>query len=251
MRYIIPLLTLVCIATQLAAILPGEKLTFKVKYGAITAGEATMQVREETYDDTVAVYRITTNARTTSFFDTFYKVRDEVESIWRKRDRVSLKFTKNLSEGSYRQLRVHNYYPDLNFTVYSKYSFSRGTFSDKTMDIPEGTQDILTALFMVRDMELTVGESVYIPVVTDGDTFNTEVKICKRERVNTIFGKIDCIVVEPILQGEAIFKQTGRILVWMTDDEHHIPVKLQSKIIYGSFYGILVDAKNVPLEVKD
>lgn len=57
-------------------------------------------------------------------------------------------------------------------------------------------------------------------------------------------------MIEPILKGEAIFKQTGKILIWVTNDEEKIPVKLQSKIIFGSFYAILTDAKNVALKKK-
>jgi hypothetical protein len=31
-------------------------------------------------------------------------------------------------------------------------------------------------------------------------------------------GTFDCLVVEPILRGPAIFSQKGRLTVWMTDD---------------------------------
>ena len=99
------------------------------------------------------------------------------------------------------------------------------------------------------NLDLEPGTSVFAPVVTDGDAWNTEIRVVKREKIKTIFGKIKCVVVEPILQGEAVFKQTGRILVWLTDDEYHIPVKLQSKVIYGSFRGVLSDAENVPYEI--
>jgi len=41
-------------------------------------------------------------------------------------------------------------------------------------------------------------------------------------------------VVEPILdETEGIFKQEGRIWIWVTDDEKKMPVILKSKITIG------------------
>ncbi|HPR17990.1 MAG TPA: DUF3108 domain-containing protein, partial [Candidatus Cloacimonadota bacterium] len=91
----------------LCAFQNGEKLTFEIKYGVISAGEATLSIQESTYQDSVPAYRILSKASTNSFFDNIYKVRDTMESIWRKRDLVTLRFSKKLREGSYRQHRIH------------------------------------------------------------------------------------------------------------------------------------------------
>ncbi|MCD4829718.1 MAG: DUF3108 domain-containing protein [Candidatus Cloacimonetes bacterium] len=227
----------------------GETLTFKVKYGAITAGKATLTIVEDTFQDSVPIYRITSSARTNSFFDAFFKVRDEIESIWHRDSLVAIRFTKQLREGNYRQLRVHNYFPDLGFSIYSVFDFRKSTFSDRQMDIPANTQDILSAMYTIRREKLTPGTSVWVDVVADGRSYRAEVRVLKRERIKTIFGRTNCIVLEPILEGEAIFKQTGKILIWMTDDKWHIPVRIQSKIVFGSFYAILTDAENVPLKL--
>ena len=33
---------------------------------------------------------------------------------------------------------------------------------------------------------------------------------------------------------EGIFNQTGRMAIWLTDDEHRIPVLMKSKVLIGS-----------------
>ena len=55
----------------------GEKLTFRIHYGWIDAGEATMEVvNKELYHDGRKVHHIIGKGYTTGSFDYFFKVRD-------------------------------------------------------------------------------------------------------------------------------------------------------------------------------
>ncbi len=228
----------------------GEKLTFKIKYGVISAGEATLKIKETTYKDTIECYKIESLVKTNSFFDKIYKVRDKMESIWEKRRLVTLRFTKKLKEGKYRQHRIHFYYPDLGFTIYIKFGRKTKKTKEKRMEIPPGTQDIFSAFYYFRLQEFSVGDTLTINVTADGRNYPANIVVHRTETIETIFGEKECFVIEPILKGEAIFKQTGKILIWLTADEHKIPVKMSSKIIFGSFKAILKDAKKVPYKKK-
>src|SRR4051812_42730578 len=56
----------------------GEKLTYRVHYGLLTAGEAVFSVDPTVYTQNgLECYRLTCTARTSSAFEWFYKVRDE------------------------------------------------------------------------------------------------------------------------------------------------------------------------------
>ena len=228
----------------------GEKLTFKIKYGVISAGEATLKIKETTYKDTIECYKIESLVKTNSFFDKIYKVRDKMESIWEKRRLVALRFTKKLREGKYRQHRIHFYYPDLGFTIYTKFGRKTKKTKEKRMEIPPGTQDIFSAFYYFRLQDFSVGDTLTINVTADGRNYPANIVVHRTETIETIFGEKECFVIEPILKGEAIFKQTGKILIWLTADEHKVPVKMSSKIIFGSFKAILKDAKNVPYKKK-
>ena len=224
----------------------GEKLTFDIKYGIVTAGQATLEVQETTLRDSVEVYQITSRARTTSFFDRIFKVRDEIESIMDKETLLSHRFTKRLNEGRYQQYRIHFYYPEQGFSLYMRYSFQKGEFEEERIEIPENTQDILSAFYWVRKQDLTPGESVFVDVTADGRNYTAEIKVHQPETVRTIFGRKECLVLEPILEGEAIFKQTGDILIWVTNDKYKIPVRMTSQVVFGSFSANLISAENVP-----
>lgn len=231
------------------AFMDGEKLTFTVKYGIVSAAEATLEAKSTVYQGTPA-WHLSTSAKTYSFFDKFFKVRDRVESWWSKADMLPYKFTKNLQEGNYRQHRVHIYNHAQSKTTYQRWSYKENHFNNEVMDMPKDTQDILSAFYHVRQQSLVPGRSVFVNITADGRNMFTEVAVHRREKIDTIFGKVECVVIEPKLAGEAVFKQTGRILIWLTNDKYKIPVKLESKVSFGSFTASLVSAQRVPLKLK-
>jgi len=40
--------------------------------------------------------------------------------------------------------------------------------------------------------------------------------------------------VEPMLKSSGIFRQKGKLTIWLTDDEYKIPILMKSKILVGS-----------------
>jgi hypothetical protein len=249
-RYLfVVLLLITALALNAQVFMDGEKLTFNVKYGIISAAEATLEVRTSVFQG-APVWYLSTNAKTHSFFDNFFRVRDRVESWWDKESLLPYKFAKNLQEGRYRQHRVHIYDHPRGKTTYQRWSFKESRFNNSEMDMPIDAQDILSAFYYVRQQDLQVGESVYVDITADGRNMPTEVLVHRTETVNSIFGEVECLVIEPQLQGEAVFKQTGNIYIWLTNDQYKIPIKLESKISFGSFTATLVSAQKVPLKLE-
>ena len=81
----------------------GEDLLFRIRWGAMTGGYSTMSVPDIEIKDGAAAYHIVSEARSTGFVDTFYKVRDKNEA-WLDMLQTprSLGYAKNLREGKYR-----------------------------------------------------------------------------------------------------------------------------------------------------
>ncbi len=240
---------LCCLTGSLFGIITdGEKLTFNVKYGVISAAEATLSVSSSTLGDR-PVWLISSNAKTYSFFDSVFKVRDTVQSWWDKEKLRSLKFSKRLNEGAYKQYRIHSYNHQDKTSVYQRWNFKKGIFRYKKITIPENTQDILSAFYLTRQQELYPGKTFLIDVTTDGKAYKTAVVVHRRETIDSIFGKKQCLVIEPLLRGEAVFKQSGKILIWVTDDEYKVPLKMTSEITFGRFTALLKSAQKVPYTI--
>ncbi len=216
-----------------------EKLTFDINYGFINAGVATMEVARLIEYENRPCYQVVTRAKSNSFFSTFYKVDDRVESIIDAVGIFSWRFEKNLREGHYRTDRTYSFDQRRNVAFYR----------NDTIAVPSFVQDALSVLYYVRTQKLQPGKSLYIDNFTDGKLYPLEVKVLKRERVTAKAGTFDCIVVEPLLRSVGVFKHQGKLKVWLTDDRLKMPVLMKSKILVGSITVELTDYSLGDLEV--
>jgi hypothetical protein len=66
-----------------------------------------------------------------------------------------------------------------------------------------------------------------------------EVRVLGRETIKTPAGKFNCVVIEPLLKAGGIFKNNGRLVIWLTDDERRMPVLMKSKVAIGSVKVVL------------
>jgi hypothetical protein len=209
----------------------GEKLSFEIKYGFISAGTASMEVKRLIEYENRPCYQIVTNARSNSFFSSFYTVEDRVESIMDATGMFSWRFEKNLREGSYRSDRQYSFDQRSNTVVYK----------GDTIEIEPFVQDALSTLYFIRTQTLEVGNSFYLDNFIDGKKYKLEVKVIKRETITVDAGTFDCVVVEPITQSVGVFRHQGRLKVWLTDDRLRMPVLMKSKVIVGSIVVELTD----------
>ena len=214
----------------------GEKLMFVIRYGPVKAGTAIMSIPEIANKNGYECYKIQTEARSSRFFSAFFKVRDRVTSYMDRDGLFTWGFEKHLREGKFRSDRYVEYDQVNGWAVTNK---------KDSMRIPPCVHDILTTFYFVRTQNLKVGQSLFLDNHADNKLYPLEIKIHKKERVKVKAGTFECIVVEPILRADGIFKSKGRLLVWLTDDSRKIPVQMKSKIIIGYITAELIKMEGV------
>lgn len=231
----------------------GEKLTFKVRYGFIRAGVAVMEVMGESTLNGRSIYHIQTRAKSASGFDFVYKVEDVVDSYIDKEGLFSWKFQKRLREGGYKADLLVDYHPqdslaEVSFTRYKGRMeiFKQQNYQVKT---PPFVLDVLASLYYVRTQNLEVGRSLYITNHDNKNIYPLEVKVHLKETIETGAGKFRCLLIEPVLKGEGIFKQKGRLKVWLTDDRYKIPVQMTSEIVVGHITTELEKIEGIPSDI--
>ncbi|MBD3258068.1 DUF3108 domain-containing protein [candidate division GN15 bacterium] len=216
----------------------GEKLTFDINYGFINAGSATMEVARLIEYEGRPAYQLVTKAWSNSFFSSFFRVEDRVESIMDATGLFSWRFEKILREGSYRSDRRYALDQRNNLVVYK----------GDTIDIEPFSQDALSTLFYVRTQPLQIGTSIFVDTFVDGEGYKLEVQVIGRETITVDAGTFDCLVVEPLTQSVGLFKHEGRLKVWLTDDRLRMPVLMKTKVVVGSITAELIDYELGSLE---
>ncbi len=211
-----------------------ESLKFSVQYGIIHAGNAWLEIPEVRQYKGHEVYLLLARAESNAFFSRFYKVRERIESYWDRHGLYSRRYVEDRREGKFRQQSDIVFDPVRNEAVYS----DGGTFP-----VPARVQDALSAFYYFRTQALPLGGSIVFHYHASRKSQPLQVKVLGRERIKTPAGTFDCIGIEPILKAGGIFKNSGRLVIWVTDDERRMPVLMKSKVAIGSISVVLVEAR--------
>lgn len=204
---------------------PGESLLFSIDYGPINAGEASLEVVDVTDADGSPCYVVESKASSNRFFSAFYMVRDKVVSHIDTRTLTTRFFSKRLREGDYRK----------NVAVRFDQAAGKARYLDgRVMDVPPGVQDVLSAFYFVRTLDLVPGEHTAISTHSSHKNYDLEVIVHDRETITVPAGTFDCMVVEPVLQGEGLFQHQGQLTIWISDDARRLPVLMKTKVKVGA-----------------
>jgi hypothetical protein len=100
--------------------------------------------------------------------------------------------------------------------------------------------------FYLRTQPLEVGKTVYVNIFDSDKFYKARIDVLKKEKIMVSNNsEIDTIIVKPILESEGLFQRKGDILIWISDDEKRIPVRVETKVPVGS-----VRAELRTLEIK-
>ncbi len=206
----------------------GEKLEYDVYYGPIIAGSATIAVPTFEYYNDRKCIKVDFTMRSAKFFDLFFKVRDYYSSLIDAEGLFPWKFEQHIREGGYKKDFLA-WFDQVNHTA--------TTSTGGPYGIKPYTQDVVSAFFFARTLDydtLGIGEKVRFSNFYENKVYPLDVKFLGVEDVTTKAGKFHCQIIEPIIVKGGLFRNTGRIVIWITDDPLKIPVKVQTEVAIGS-----------------
>jgi len=205
----------------------GERLVFDVNYLNITAGEAVMAIPST---DSIAgrrCFRVEFTVNSTPFFSSVYKVEDRYLTFIDGEAIAPWKFEQHIREGSYRRDFIAEF-----DQVRHVAKTTGGQY-----EIPEYVHDIMSAFYYARLLDyskMKVGEGPTLFNFYKDTSHELKVKFLGRQELEVEAGTFNTIVVEPLVREGGLFKSEGRIVIWLSDDERKIPVRVNTKVIIGS-----------------
>jgi hypothetical protein len=218
----------------------GEILTYRLHYGIIDAGVAVLEVKPEMLD--VAgrkVYHVVGNGYSKGSFDWFFRVRDRYETYIDKDALLPWMFVRRVNEGGY----IIN--EDYKFNHYTN---KVDVGKEDKVDVPQGTQDMISAFYAARNLDLSnakEGDIFTINSIVDKELFPLKIRYVGKEKINCDIGTYNCVKFRPIVQKGRVFKKEEDLNVWITDDKNHVPLRAQAKLMIGSVKLDIVSVKNL------
>lgn len=90
------------------------------------------------------------------------------------------------------------------------------------------TQDIVSAIYFLRTLDLTPGNSFTIPVSDSGRVFQVPARVvAEKKKMKSIVGKVAVVRIDVDLfgPGRPVEEGKGKMSIWVTNDERRIPIK--------------------------
>ncbi|SCY57195.1 DUF3108 domain-containing protein [Flavobacterium caeni] len=229
----------------------GEWFKFRVHYGLINAGYATLEVQEATRNNK-KVYHAVGRGYTTGMSRFFFKVEDNYESYFDKETGKPYQFVRKIDEGGYTK-NQEGFFDQTNNRVRVK---DHKRKSEATFVVTENVQDVVSTFYYLRNYpeidRMKVGESVLVDMFFDDEIIKFKLKFIGNEDIKTKFGTVPCMVFRPLVQSGRVFKEQESLTVWISDDDNKIPVSIKASLAVGSLKADIDGVKGLkyPLKIK-
>ncbi|MCD8303958.1 MAG: DUF3108 domain-containing protein [Prevotellaceae bacterium] len=231
---------------------PGERLEYKLyfnwKFIWIGAGDASLFTQSDTYDGKPA-YRSLMLTHTSKRIDRYFCMRDTLLSIVTE-DLIPLYYRKGANEGGKLRLNEVTYsYPHGQSQVQLLYVNPSGEKTELTVTDPSPVFDMLSMLLRARSFDgsaYKVGDRIEFKMA-DGKRVEKQTLIYRgkknfksEEEQNTTYRCLVFSFVEK--KGK---KESEVITFYVTDDDNHIPVRLDMFLRFGVAKAYLKSATGV------
>jgi hypothetical protein len=234
----------------------GEEISYEVSYnwGPIwaDAGLVTFGVKKEIYQGKEA-WHLKSTGKTYSTYDFFFKVRDYYDTWIDPVTFRTFEFRRYIYEGGYTLVNTMTF-DYSNHRVISNTKRNNDAVKKDTIKLADCTFDMLTAVYYTRNLDLASlkpDDRVPVNVVIDDNTYSIYIKSLGKEAVQNSDGKwYNCITFTAKMVQGTIFKGDEDVKVWVTDDENHIPIYIEAKILVGSVKAYLQSFKGVKYPMK-
>lgn len=227
----------------------GEWFKFRIHYGIVNAGYATLEVKEATIKGK-KIFHAIGNGYTTGMSRFFFKVNDNYESYFDKLTGKPYQYVRKIDEGGYTKNQEGFFNQETNKILVKDYKNK----SEKTVNVSENVQDIVSTFYYLRNYptidKLKVGESVAVDMFFDDEITKFKLKFIGREDLETKFGTIQTMIFRPLVQSGRVFKEEESLTVWISDDDNKLPVRIKASLAVGSIKADLEGFKGLKNSFK-
>lgn len=221
----------------------GEVLNYRIHYGILNAGTATLTTLQTNYLGKPHFY-VKGYGKTTGAVRAFFKVEDHYESFININDGLPSFYVRNVQEGGYTQHFETVFNQDNHTLILTDKEKNTSKIVKSVKDV----QDMLSAFYYLRSLEpndLKVGSVKKLNVWIDDELFPFQIKVAGTETISTKFGKINCLKIVPQVMSGRVFKDKEGVTLWVSNDKNLVPVAIKAELAVGSLKASLETYKNV------
>ncbi|MDR7372662.1 DUF3108 domain-containing protein [Flavobacterium aquidurense] len=229
----------------------GEYFKFRIHYGIVNAGYATLEIKDATINNK-KVHHAVGKGYTTGMSKFFFKVEDLYESYFDKETGSPYRYVRKIDEGGYTKNQEGFFNQSENRVLVKDYKRK----TEKTIITVDNVQDIISSFYYLRNHpnidKLKPGEAITIDMFFDEEITKFKLKYIGRQDITTKFGTVSTLVFKPLVQTGRVFKEQESVTLWITNDDNKIPIRIKADLAVGSLKADLEEYKGLknPFKAK-
>ena len=208
-----------------------EVLSYDVSWsGGIKIGE--LHLTLQAIDHRRAVHEIRAEVTTQDgAIDFIYPIRDVHVTLLEGLKKLPYHAEIWQNEGySYKAHREFEFNQTEGIVRYLKNGKLEGVF-----EIAGETNNEFSSFFNSRLMNFTEGSKFIVPTFADKKRVEVVVNVMERQTLReTILGPVETMKIMPVMTFKGLYDKKGDTVIWYTDDECRVPVRIESKILIGA-----------------
>jgi hypothetical protein len=207
---------------------PRQTLRYEAEYRFWTAGVATLRVERIGNQE-----HISGTADSTGVVALLFRVQDRFNSYFDAKTLCSSKLVKHTEEGSHWRDTVITFDYSRGKAVLEEHNLKLNQSKRTENDIPGCVTDVMSGILYVASLPLQPGASYSLPFNDGGKTVTINAHVEGKEQIKTPAGTFQTIRVGP--EGDySVLKDRGRIWIWYSDDQRHLPIQIRAKLFWGT-----------------
>ncbi|HMA81286.1 MAG TPA: DUF3108 domain-containing protein [Candidatus Binatia bacterium] len=223
----------------------GEKAVYHATWNGMISVATAEVYTTPTVVDGRKVYQVRVEAKTSKVLDLIWRMRDTISSTFDAKVLMPSRFTFSQRENS----RIID--TDARFDHEAKRWAVNRQQVGKRPNIyhfdSSNTLDPITASYLARSTDFKVGDKLYFKVFGGKYQYLLELSVEAKEPVTMASGKtIEAYRIVPQIENitkKGYANRLNEAAIWISADERRLPIKLSSKIVFGSVYLELVEDK--------
>lgn len=213
---------------------PGESFQYRARWGIFSKAGYMSFSTESVEDGDQKALEVTTEVASKGFIRKLFPLTMKATTVL---DTENWRILRNQTESEERSKKRSHVtlfdYDRMLMNYQDRISPDRNHNRELPYDCPV---DYASAFLQLRGMELELHGTYPIFVSTKNKFYIAHLKVVEIEELDTKFGDLDCFRLEPISSYPVskVFREGGKMALWITKDERRIPVRLDVKAPVGT-----------------
>jgi len=209
---------------------PRETLSYSIEWRLITAGKARLEW--DAAQTPRPGWQIKLHMESVGLVSKLFKVEDDYSASLNQS--LSILSSQLIArEGSrQRDTRITFDYESRKASYLERDLMKNSTLSAQEIDLPPSTHDVIGGLYYLRTLTLEPGQSIQAPVSDGKKAVMAKIEAQQREEIKVPEGTYKTIRYEIFLFDNVLYRRSGHLYVWLSDDRRKLPVQIRARMAF-------------------